>query len=33
MKELCNYIKANKTKKVYLETLLNKLEWNILIDK
>ena len=32
-KELYSYIKINKTKKVYLETLLNKLEWNILIDK
>ena len=33
MEELINYIKENKLKKVYLEDLISKLEWNIILPK
>jgi hypothetical protein len=33
MEELINYIKENKLKKVYLEDLISKLDWNIILPK
>ena len=33
LKELHQYIKKNKLKKVYVDDLISKLEWNIIIDR
>ena len=31
--ELHNYLKENKVKKVYLQNLIDKLDWNIVLNK
>jgi len=33
LKELIKYVKKNKLKKVYVDDLVSKLEWNIILNK
>jgi len=33
LKELIEYVKNNKLKKVYVDDLMTKLEWNIILNK
>jgi hypothetical protein len=33
LKELIQYVKNNKLKKVYVDDLVSKLEWNIILNK
>jgi len=33
LKELIQYVKKNKLKKVYVDDLVSKLEWNIILNK
>jgi len=33
LKELIKYVKKNKLKKVYVNDLVSKLEWNIILNK